>query len=198
MHMCVCVCVCKNAICDHPLELVGMCVCTHFMQSIAKNQKWDALKHKCITSLRAWNISTYEFPTKISQSSLENRSWHCYRCYVFSRSLTHKKPKRKNKWWLPEQIKMERHGNIKCIKIWQETEIEKFICRIHLLHVTWWLLVGVKMALTHKLSYLCEIQTYPNWSRVEVLISGETKKCLVREYVYRERKVTVDLAACLD
>ena len=106
--VCVCVCVCKNAICDHPLELVGMCVCTHFMQSIAKNQKWDALKHKCITSLRVWNISTYEFPTKISQSSLENRSWHCYRCYVFSRSLTHKKPKRKNKWWLPEQRKMER------------------------------------------------------------------------------------------
>ena len=35
-YVCVCVCVCKNAICDHPLELVGMCVCTHFMQSTAK------------------------------------------------------------------------------------------------------------------------------------------------------------------
>ena len=38
----VCVCLRKNAIFDHPLELVGMCVCTHFMQSTAKNHKWNA------------------------------------------------------------------------------------------------------------------------------------------------------------
>ena len=48
-YVCVCVCVCKNAICDHPLELVGMCVCIHFIQSTAKNHKWDAPSNTIIS-----------------------------------------------------------------------------------------------------------------------------------------------------
>lgn len=80
------------------------------------------------------------------------------------------------------------------------TELEKFIWRrIHLLCITWCLPVGPKVVLTHKLNDLCEIQTYTNWSRIEVLINGKTnkqnkKKSVERIWVYR-KKITVDLAA---
>ena len=148
-----------------------------------------SLKHKGFTSLRLWLISVYEFPVKMPQPLLENRSWHrvtgalkgvCRRkcsqtaySFVwqhqddlgnFSWSLTHKKLKKENKWWLLEQRKMEgkwsRLGNFKCVKMWQETELEKIIWRrIHLLHITWCLPVGPKVVLTHELNDLCENQT---------------------------------------
>lgn len=56
-------------------------------------------------------------------------------------SSTPRKPQRENKWWLPEQRKMEgkrtEFGNFRCIKTQQDIGLEGFICRrTHLLHVT--------------------------------------------------------------